>query len=141
LELRGDLVPVEGARRPAGNQSHVAQPEGQQDGLFQPLVDDPGAVPLLRHARLAFVQKVERGLDGVTDGAAGGAADAVAGVPGGIDRLGKFGVRHEWKFLRSLNLLSAQGLVPPPPRPVNRRAAFATAARSPPAPAGPQPRI
>jgi hypothetical protein len=50
VELAGHLV-SRGARCAAGHDGIVVQAERQQHGLLQPLIDDPFAVDLFRHAR------------------------------------------------------------------------------------------
>src|SRR4051794_36821 len=61
IELRWYLVPPVCPTRTAGNRAHVVEPERQQNGLLEPLIDVPLTARLaLRHARLALVEQVER---------------------------------------------------------------------------------
>jgi hypothetical protein len=58
--LEGDLVGVlEGAKLGG---LHVGQPEEQQDGLLEPLVDNDLTVVELGDASVASVQQVDRGV-------------------------------------------------------------------------------
>ena len=95
LELGRHLVPPGRAAGGAGHRRVVAQPERQQHGFLQPLVDGPCAVAAaLGDARLAAVEQVERGLDRLAHRAFGGGRDVVALLEGVVDGLGEIGVRH-----------------------------------------------
>jgi len=79
FELGRNLVPPGRAARAAADHFHAVQAEGQQYGLFQPLVNRPVAIfAACGDARLAAVEQVERGFDGVADLAAGRGGNRVA---------------------------------------------------------------
>ena len=86
---------------------HVVEPERQQHGLLEPLVDGPGAVAaLLGDARLAAVEQVERRLDRFAHRTLGRRPDVVALLEGVVDGLGEIGVgmgllRVSARFVRS----------------------------------------
>ena len=67
------------------------QAEGEQHGLFQPLVHDPVAVfaGTLGHAHLAAVEQLQRGIHGFADIASGRGGEAGAVLPGSIDHFGQ----------------------------------------------------
>ena len=48
---------------------HVVEPEGEEHGLLQPLMDPPFPVGLLGDAGLAVVEHPQGGLDRLADGA------------------------------------------------------------------------
>ena len=76
------------ARR-AFDQLHVVEPEGQQHGLLQPLMHMPLAAVFLGDAQRAGVEILQRRLDRVAHLALGIRADAVARLPGIVDRCGR----------------------------------------------------
>ena len=63
----------------------VVEPERQQHGLLQPLVDDDLAALSLRDPHGALVERIERRIDGVARLALGRGVDLVARLPGGFD--------------------------------------------------------
>ena len=69
----------------AGDRRGVVEAEGEQHGLLQPLARLPLAGLLFGDAQLAFVEAVERRLDGVADLAPGAGTDSIALLPGGVD--------------------------------------------------------
>src|SRR5438128_315223 len=86
LELRGHLVPPRRLARAAGNRAHVVEAERQQHRLLQPLVDLPLAIgAALGDAGLAFVQQLQRVIDGLANFTLGRRRDAVAGIECGVD--------------------------------------------------------
>src|SRR5450759_3607335 len=94
LELGIDLVPPHRLAGAARDHAHIVEPERQQHGLLQPLIDLPAAVGLaLGHARLAAVEQSKRGIDGLAHRALGLRADFVAALEGVVDNLGKLIVR------------------------------------------------
>ena len=75
VEFRGHLVIPGRAIGAARDDVHVVETEREQHGLFQPLIDVQASGPelprLLRHARLAGVEQMERRFDGLADVAGG----------------------------------------------------------------------
>ena len=95
LELGIDFVPPHGFAGRAGDHAHVVEPERQQHGLFQPLIDLPGAAWLpLGHARLAAIEQFKRRIDRLAHSASGLRPDLVAALEGLVDDLGKLVVGH-----------------------------------------------
>ena len=74
----------------AGDHFHVIEPEAQQHGLLQPLIDLPGAVfQLLGDANRALVEQVQSRLDGIAHRAFGVEADLGARLEGVFNGLGE----------------------------------------------------
>jgi hypothetical protein len=67
VELGWHLVPPAGTPWRAGNEAHIIEAEGEQNGLLKPLIYNPFAVAFVRHTGLAPVEEAERRLDGVAD--------------------------------------------------------------------------
>ena len=80
------------ASRAAWHGVHVVEHETEQDGLLQPLVDDPFAAQLLGDPRGAAVEGVERLVHGVADGPLGLEGEFVTAFPRVVD--GGLGVGH-----------------------------------------------
>src|SRR5581483_8509528 len=86
VEFRRHLVPPRRLARAARYRGHVVEAERQQHRLLQPLMHLPFAVSLtFGDARFAFVEQVERVIDGLADFAVGGGRNAFAGVERGVD--------------------------------------------------------
>src|SRR5436190_2613498 len=101
IELGGNLVPPARGPRGAGDEAHVIEPEGQQDGLLKPLIYNPCSAVFLGHTGLALVEEVESRGDGVADFPARGWADGLALVPGGFDDRLQRCVCHECVLARA----------------------------------------
>ena len=107
VELGRHLVPPDGVARPALDDAHVVEAEGQQHGLLQPLMHLPLAAGLLGHAGLAGIEEVQRLLHGLAHGSRGGGVHIGPVFPGGVDGLGEVGVGHGQLGTRvSLRLIS-----------------------------------
>ncbi len=63
----------------------AVEAEGEQHGLFQPLVRHPLAVDLVGDAEAAAIEQVERALDGFAILAVVSRIERVAHLPGGFD--------------------------------------------------------
>src|SRR5579875_1938 len=85
-----------GIARTAGDRRGIGEPEGEQDRLLEPLIDEPFAAALLGDARLPGIQSVERRLDGVAQLAIGCRRDAVALFPSGLDAASNLVECHGW---------------------------------------------
>ena len=92
IEFGLDLVERRRAARTIGDELVVAQPEGQQHRLLEPLVDLPVAVlAFLGDAQRAFVEMTDRDLDRLACRPGAVVAELVAIVPGSVDGGGEVG--------------------------------------------------
>src|SRR3546814_16985399 len=93
--FRGDLVPPGRAAGAAFDQFHVVQAEGQQHGLFEPLIDLPRPVGVaLGDAVAAIVKPRPRTLNRLPHRPGARPPQPVARVPRGLDPALHVG-RHE----------------------------------------------
>ena len=84
LEFGGHLV--EELELPTGDRCVIGESEGEQDRLFNPLVNGPTAAELLGHAHLASIECIEHGLNRFTNVSWRiGGVELGAVFPSGID--------------------------------------------------------
>ena len=100
-ELARHLIPPVRPTRAALDQGIVVETEGQQHGLFEPLVDLPASRGRLGDARQTGIEQVQCLADGQTNVPAGVETDIGAIFPGGFDCGDQRCVGHGSLFCRN----------------------------------------
>ena len=95
FELGRDLIPPGRiVARTAGDRRHLVEQEGQQNGLFKPLINVPVPADFFGDARFARIHQIKCRIHRIAHFALGFTGNGIPGFPGFVDRTLQGGVAH-----------------------------------------------